>query len=56
MKYVIKAGFPPIREFREIFEDFFESGKSGKNRRFSAKIREKSGSLFFKPFSNLLDL
>ena len=24
------AGFPPIREIRENFEDFFQSGKSGK--------------------------
>ena len=37
----LPAGFPPIREFRENFEDFFQSGKSGKNRGFSAKIREK---------------
>ena len=50
------AGFPPIREFRENFEDFFQSGKSGKNRGFSAKIREKisnQGTFFqtiFKPF------
>ena len=35
------SGFPPIREFRENFEDFFQSGKSGENRGFSAKIREK---------------
>ena len=49
------SGFPPIREIREFrdnFEDFFQSGKSGKNRGFSAKIRE----LFSKPFSNLLNL
>ena len=53
------AGFPPIREFRENFEDFFQSGKSGKNRGFSAKIRGKnfkSGNFFPKPFSNLLNL
>ena len=39
---VKKTGFPLIREFRENFEDFFQSGKSGKNRGFSAKIREKN--------------
>ena len=56
------AGFPPIREFREIrenLEDFFQSGKSGKNRGFSVKIREiffKLGNFFSKPFSNLLYL
>ena len=53
------SGFPPIREFRENFEDFFQSGKSGKNRGFSAKIRGKnfkSGNFFSKPFSNLLNL
>ena len=53
------TGFPPIREFRENFEDFFQSGKSGKKRGFSAKIREKifkSGNFFSKPFLNLLNL
>ena len=58
-KHDPKAGFPPIRGFRENFEDFFQSGKSGKNRGFSAKIREKnfkSGNFFSKPFSNLLNL
>ena len=53
------TGFPPIREIREHFEDFFQSGKSGKNRGFSAKIREKnfkSGNSFSKPFSNLFNL
>ena len=52
----IFAGFPPIWEFRENFEHFFQSGKSGKNRGFSAKIREKifkSGNFFSKPFSTL---
>ena len=39
--FLLKSGFPPIREFRENFEDFFQSGKSGKNLGFSAKIREK---------------
>ena len=56
---VVLSGFPPIREIRENFEDFFQSGKSGKNRGFSAKIREKnfkSGNFFSKPFSNLLNL
>ena len=51
------TGFPPIREFRENFEDFFQSGKSGKKEGFSAKIREKnfkSGNFFSKPFSNLI--
>ena len=44
---------------KKNFEDFFQSGKSGKNRGFSAKIREKnfkSGNFFPKPFSNLLNL
>ena len=53
----LNYGFPLIKEIREIFEDFFQSGKSGKNRGFSAKIREKifkSGNFFSKPFSNLL--
>ena len=39
-----ESGFPLIREIREFmenFEDFFQSGKSGKNRGFSAKIRGK---------------
>ena len=35
---LVRAGFPPIRE---IFEDFFQSGKSGKNWGFSAKSRKK---------------
>ena len=49
----LRAGFPPIREFRENFEDFFQSGKSEKNGVFSKnqgknfEIRE----LFSKPFS-----
>ena len=53
----LRAGFPPIREFRENFEDFFQSGKSEKNRGFSAKIREKilkSGNFLqnhFQPFN-----
>ena len=37
----------------KIFEDFFQSGKSGKNRGFSAKLRKKnlkSGNFFSKPF------
>ena len=52
------TGFPPIREIRENLKDFSQSGKSGKNRGFSAKIREKifkSGNFFFrtifKPFN-----
>ena len=51
------SGFPPIREIRENFKDFFQSGKSGKNRGFSDKIREKKvqiRELFSKAFSNLL--
>ena len=53
--YVAKeklSGLQPIREIREFrgnFEDFFQSGKSGKNRGFSAKIRQKnfkSGNFF----------
>ena len=51
----IYSGFPPIREFREIFEDFFQSGKSGKNGFFREK-NFKSGNFFSKPFSNLLNL
>ena len=59
LESVTVAGFLPIREFREIrenFVDFFQSGKSGKNGVFSAKIREKfsnQGTFFktiFKPF------
>ena len=30
-----------IRKIRENFENFFQSGKSGKKEGFSAKIREK---------------
>ena len=37
---ILFTGFPPVREIRGIFENFFHSGKSGKNRGFSAKIRE----------------
>ena len=40
-EFTLYAGFPPIREISENFEDFFQSGKSGKNRGFSAKIRGK---------------
>ena len=46
---VASTGFPPIREIRENFENFFQSGKSGENTVFSAKIREKnfkSGKFF----------
>ena len=53
---MINSGFPPIREFRENFEDFFQSGKSGKNKGFSAKIREKnfkSGNFFQNHFQTL---
>ena len=52
----IHAGFPPIREFRENFEDFFQSGKSGKNGFFSQnqgkkfQIRELFPQTIFKPF------
>ena len=35
------AGFPPIREIRENFEDFFQSGKSGKNGFFSQNQGKK---------------
>ena len=52
------TGIPLIREIRENFEDFFQSGKSGKNRGFSAKIREEKFQIrelffktFFKPFN-----
>ena len=48
-KYVC-SGFPPIRE---NFEDFFQSGKSGKNRLFSAKIRELFLQTIFKPFKSI---
>ena len=44
-------GFPPIREIGVNFEAFFQSGKSGENGGFSARIREeifKSGNFFFK--------
>ena len=34
-------GFPPIREIREHIENFFQSGKSGQNKVFSAKVRGK---------------
>ena len=36
-----EAGFPLIREIRENFENFFQLGKSGKNRGFSPKSGEK---------------
>ena len=53
------TGFPPIKEIREIrehFEDFFQSGKSWKNGIFSQNQRKnvKSGNFFlniFKPFN-----
>ena len=35
------AGFPPIREIRENFEDIFQSGKSGKNGFFSQNQGKK---------------
>ena len=44
------SGFPLIREIREKFDNFFQSGKSGKTG-FSGTIREKvcqSGN-FFQP-------
>ena len=50
------SGFPPIGEFRENFEDFFQSGKSGKNGFFSQnqgkkfQIRELFFQTIFKPF------
>ena len=40
-KKSVHAGFPPIREFREIFEDFFQSGKSGENGVFSQNKGKK---------------
>ena len=52
-------GFLPIREIREIFENFFQSGKSGENMGVSVKIREKifkSGNFFSKPFLGLENL
>ena len=42
-------GFPLIREIRENFEDFFQSGKSGKTGGFNPKSGEKmfkSGNFF----------
>ena len=42
------TGFPLIREIREKFDNFFQSGESGKNG-FSGTIREKvcqSGNFF----------
>ena len=50
---LLQSGFPPIREFRENFEDFFQSGK---NRVFQPKSGKKiwnQGTFFqtiFKPF------
>ena len=47
------TGFPPIREIRENFEDFFQSGKSGENGVFS----QNQGTFFqtivktFKPIN-----
>ena len=35
------AGFPPIREFRGKFEDFFQSGKSGESSGFQPKSGKK---------------
>ena len=43
---LVVLGFPPIREIRENFEEFFQSGKSGNNRGFSAKIRGKNFKLW----------
>ena len=52
----VNAGFPPIREIRENFEDFFQSGKSEKQGVFSQNQRKKFQirEVFSKPFSNLL--
>ena len=38
---IIITGFPPIREIREKFVNFFQSGKSGKNRGFQAQSGKK---------------
>ena len=38
---VCSSGFPPIREIRENFEDFFQSGKSGKTGDFQPKSEKK---------------
>ena len=35
------TGFPPIREIRKNFEDFFQSGKSGKTGVFSQNQGKK---------------
>ena len=42
--FLTDTGFPPIREiieFRENFEDFFQSGKSGKTGGFQPKSGKK---------------
>ena len=56
MATAIKAGFPPIREIREKFEDFFQSGKSGKNRGFLPSIREKYSQSGKKNLHRLMSL
>ena len=45
------TGFPPIREIREKFDNFFQSGKSGKNRGFQAQSGKKFANqgIFFQP-------
>ena len=51
-----RAWFPLMREIRENFEDFFQSGKSGENGVFSQnqlkkfQIRELFFQTIFKPF------
>ena len=50
--FLFFSGFPPIRKMQEIFEIFFQSGKSEKNRGFSAKIRELFFKTNFKPFKS----
>ena len=40
----IYTGFPPIREIRDNFEQFFQSGKSGKNKGFWPSIRGKNSN------------
>ena len=53
------ARFTGLPAVRENFEDFFQSGKSGKNEGFSAKIRGKifkAGNFFFKTIFKLFNL
>ena len=37
----LPSGFPPNKEIREIFENFFQPGKSGEKRDFQPKSGKK---------------